>query len=65
MSTALNHALPTLVHMSDDFNGLLISSFANPRAEFKGGEANWAVAQGPPQLRGLHKNSKKLSPKET
>ena len=30
-----------------------------------GGGANWAVAQGPPQLRGLHKNSKKLLPKNT
>jgi len=34
------------------------------RAGFKG-VANWAVAQGPSQLRGLHKNSKKLLPKET
>jgi len=31
------------------------------RAGFKGGRgANWAVAQGPPQLRGLHKNSIKI-----
>jgi len=30
------------------------------------GGANWAVAQGPPQLRGLHKKTvKKLLPKET
>jgi len=36
------------------------------RAGFKGGGANWAVAQGPLQLRGLHKkNSKKILPKET
>jgi len=34
--------------------------------DLRGGGANWAVAQGPPQLRGLHKkNSKKLLPKET
>jgi len=25
-----------------------------------GGGANWAIAQGSPQLRGLHKNSKKI-----
>jgi len=39
------------------------------RAGFKGGgegRANWAVAQGHPQLRGLHKKTvKKLLPKET
>jgi len=29
------------------------------RAGFKGGGANWAVAQGPPQLRGLHKKKVK------
>ena len=29
------------------------------------GAANWAVGQGPPQLRGLHKNSKRILPKET
>ena len=29
-------------------------------AGFKGGRANWAVAQRPPQLRGLHKNSIKI-----
>jgi len=32
-----------------------------PMAGFKGGRANWAVAQGPPQLRGLHKNSKNIT----
>jgi len=34
------------------------------RAGFKGGD--WAVAQGPPQLRAaIHKNSKKILLKET
>jgi len=30
----------------------------DPRLDLRG--ANWAVAQVPPQLRGLHKNSKKI-----
>jgi len=29
------------------------------RPGFKGGGANWAVALGPPQLRGLHKKTVK------
>jgi len=33
----------------------------SPRAGFKGGGANWAVAQGPPQLTSLHKNIDILS----
>ena len=36
-----------------------------PGPDLKGGGSNWAVAQRPTQLRGLHKNSKKSLPKET
>jgi len=35
------------------------------RVRFKGKGANWAVARGTPQLRGLHKNSIKILHKET
>jgi len=40
-----------------------LPAFTFPQAGFKGGSkvANWAVAQGPPQLRGLHKNIDILS----
>ena len=43
----------------------LTPSFSVKQAgsDVRGGD--WAVAQGPPQLRGLHKNSKKLLHKET
>jgi len=43
-----------------------VESVLEKRAGFKG-RANWAIAQGHPQLRGLHKKTeeKKLLPKET
>jgi len=41
-----------------------VESVLEKRAGFKG-RANWAIAQGHPQLRGLHKKQKKILPKET
>jgi len=41
-----------------------ISVYLNAGPDLRGG-ANWAVAQGPPKLRGLHKKTVKILPKET
>ena len=55
--------LPARRHANADTSYDPVCVFVS--AGFKGG-ANWAVAQEPPQLSGLHKkNSKKLLPKET
>jgi len=46
---------------NDSSSGILLQ----PQPDLTGGGQTWAVVQRPPQLRGHHKNSKKILPKET
>jgi len=54
VESELDQSVIALMSACTDSDGI-IELTSQGRIKWEG--ANWAVAQGPPQLRGLHKNS--------